>query len=105
VFTGERFSFDGWVEIDAYECNITGPDVEISCHVMALFPDDKRLKLDGDVTLTSNEGGLRMDSLEICYDELGVKELCAQGNVRVDLTLVLDEGIFGEVPVDEGETE
>jgi len=91
IFTGDKLSFDGWVQIDASGCRITGQDVEITCREMAFLPGEKKLDLKGDVSLGSNEGTVYMDSLGICYDDNGVSVLSARGNVRIDFTLTLGE--------------
>lgn len=101
-FSGSALYFDGWNEISAYNCSITGPDIEISALMMTFFPDMRNIKLEGEVTLISDEGVLMMDSLEISYDDNGVRRLSARGNVRIDLNLVIGEGILLDESAENG---
>ncbi len=93
-FTGKSLYFCGWSQICAYNCTITGPDVEMYCLSMSFYPDEKRLELNGSVTFTTDEGVLSMDSLVARYDDDGVSELTASGNVKIDLKLILGEDIM-----------
>ena len=81
----------GLDEFSATDCRIIGPDVIISCDEMLFFPEEKHIELTGNVSLASDEGSLCVDALTVLYDDNGVKELRASGNVRLDFSVFLSE--------------
>jgi hypothetical protein len=97
VVTQSALEMSALEEFIATDCNIVGPDVDIDCDVMTFYPDDKLIELAGGVVLKSDEGSLSVDALTVIYDDYGVRELSAQGNVTLDFTLVL----FKEQEVEE----
>ena len=87
--TQSKLRMNGIDEIIATECRMIGPDVDIQCNEMTFFPDQKSLELSGDIILCSDEGSLRVDFLTILYDDYGVKELRARGDVNLDFSVCL----------------
>ena len=91
TITQATLSMKGLDEFSATDCRIIGPDVIINCDEMVFFPEEKHIELTGNVSLASGEGGLCVDALTVLYDDNGVKELRASGNVRIDFSVFLSE--------------
>ncbi len=89
--TQAKLRMNGIDEIIASGCRMTGPDVDITCDEMIFFPDKKILELSGNIILSSGEGSLRVDLLTILYDDDGVKELHAKGDVILDFSVFLSD--------------
>lgn len=89
--TQAKLRMIGMDEIIATECRMIGPDVDILCDEMTFYPDKKILELSGNIVLSSGEGSLRVDSLTIMYDDDGVKELRARGDVILNFSVFLSD--------------
>jgi len=94
--TQAKLRMNGIDEIIATECRIIGPDVDIKCDEMTFFPDQKSLELSGNIILSSGEGSLRVDFLTILYDDDGVNELRARGDVKLDFSVFLSDESDGD---------
>ena len=94
--TQAKLRMIGMDEIIATECRMTGPDVDIICDEMTFLPDKKILELSGNIVLSSGEGSLRVDFLTILYDDDGVKELRARGDVILNFSVFLSDESDGD---------